>query len=323
MTTNQVPRILFCSLSAKFSLYKEVLRSAQSFCADAIVIGCDSNADCVSAPEVDHFLEIPPLEDLSDLQLLEICRKNKITHILPTRDAELPFWAEKKQWLLENKIKTWVSEKSYIKNCADKLAFHAKWQDSAVTPIPTFNNIDKHSIKQWAVKERFGYGSRNINLNISTKQALELCGNLDQDLIFQPFISGKEFTAETWISQSGKCHSPLLRWRTKVIDGESHQTSIFHHPEWERLLRSVFLHLPGARGHCLAQVIVDRDEKLYLVEINPRLGGASPLALYAGLNSVAWHLMEEGGCASDIPMHSHFPEGMSLTKKAGQVFFNS
>ena len=68
---------------------------------------------------------------------------------------------------------------------------------------------------------------------------------------------------------------------------------------------------------------MDRDEKLYLVEINPRLGGASPLALYAGLNSVAWHLMEEAGCASDIPMHSHFPEGMSLTKKGGQVFFNS
>ena len=106
MTTNQVPRILFCSLSAKFSLYKEVLRSAQAFCADAIVIGCDSNADCVSAPEVDHFLEIPPLEDLSDLQLLEICRKNKITHILPTRDAELPFGRRKNNgyWKIRLKL---------------------------------------------------------------------------------------------------------------------------------------------------------------------------------------------------------------------------
>ena len=99
--------------------------------------------------------------------------------------------------------------------------------DSAVTPIPTFNNIDKHSIKQWAVKERFGYGSRNINLNISTKQALELCGNLDQDLIFQPFISGKEFTAETWISQSGKCHSPLLRWRTRSSMGSHIKQAFF------------------------------------------------------------------------------------------------
>ncbi|MEK9773442.1 MAG: ATP-grasp domain-containing protein, partial [Opitutae bacterium] len=241
----------------------------------------------------------------------------------PTRDAELSFWAKKKKWLLQHKIRAWVSEESYVHHCDDKLDFFTHWQGSSISPIPTFRKIDNHSIERWVAKDRKGSGSRNISLNISSKQAHKLSGDASKDLIFQPFIKGREFTAEAWVSQSGTCHGPLLRWRTKVVNGESHQTVIFHNREWEKAMRSMFLHVPGARGHCLAQVLVDGMDNLHLLEINPRLGGASPLALRAGLNSVAWHLMEETGNDRDIPTNSRFPEGMSLTKQDRDVFFNS
>ena len=43
--------------------------------------------------------------------------------------------------------------------------------------------------------------------------------------------------------------------------------------------------IQGLRGHVMAQVIVDNSDNLHLVEINPRLGGATPYLL-AGLSSI-------------------------------------
>ena len=91
------PRILFCSLSAKYALFKEVERNALKFSSDASVIGCDSDSSCQSASSVEDFVVLPNLKSINDTEVLQVCKKNKITHILPTRDAELEFWAERKK----------------------------------------------------------------------------------------------------------------------------------------------------------------------------------------------------------------------------------
>jgi hypothetical protein len=86
-------------------------------------------------------------------------------------------------------------------------------------------------------------------------------------------------------------------------------------------VRNVFLHRPGLFGHCLAQVLVEKDGTLNLVEINPRLGGASPLALRAGLMSISWHLLEEEKNREVIPQYPKFKDGLFLEKKEGVVSF--
>ena len=316
------PRILFCSLSAKLSLYIEVLRNAQMFSKDAKVIGCDSNVNCDAAKKIEHFIHLPNLNSLTDAQLIEILSDHKITHILPTRDGELSFWAKKKDWLSQHNITTWVSDIRFVECCNDKQLFSMQWADSSITPIRTLCDTSDPSIVRWVVKEKVGSGSSNIALSVDADEARELASESFNQPIFQPFIRGREFTAEAWISKTSECHGPLLRWRNKVVSGESHQTTQFNNSEWESLVSEVFLHTPGAYGHCLAQVIVDDEMKLHLIEINPRLGGASPLALRAGLNSVYWHLMEEAGEINAIPRKPVFSSGLKLTKKNGVAEFS-
>ena len=316
------PRILFCSLSAKYALYKEVERNALKFSSNVSVIGCDSNPNCEAASSVDDFIVLPNLKSINNTKILEVCKKNRITHILPTRDAELAFWAAKKVFLQKHGIQAWVSELPFIKSCDDKLTFFEYWEDSVITPIQTFQVINPNLYERWVIKKRVGSGSQKLWLNLSKDEAISVSSNLNNEFVFQPFIEGREFTAEAWVSNRDTCHGPILRWREKVVDGESHRTTLFQNIEWEELIRKLFLHIPGARGHCLAQVIVDKDDHLHLVEINPRLGGASPLALRAGLNSITWHLLEESGSSKCIPSHPQFPTGMSLTKINGVVTFN-
>jgi len=75
--------------------------------------------------------------------------------------------------------------------------------------------------------------------------------------------------------------------------------------------------IPGLYGHVLAQVIVDPDMGPRMIEINPRLGGASPLALAAGLNSIEWFLLETAGRQAEIPNKPILNKKLRLRKIDG------
>ena len=313
-------RVLFSSLSGKTALLKEVVHDVQSHNPDSIVMGADCNPDCPGASEVEYFINMPRLDKLSDEDLLQFCIENKITHVLPTRDGELNFWATKRDLLANIGVTPWVSGGTFLKSCEDKMDFFQKWKDSAIPAIPTFNKITPSMPNSWVVKERKGSASRKIGVNLSAEKAVQMAAGLI-DPIFQPFIPGKEFSAETWVNHRNQCHGVLLRWREKVVDGESHHSTVFRNSIWEAKLKKVFEHQSGARGHCLAQVLVDASGGLNLIEINPRLGGASPLAFRAGLHSIKWHLMEEDNQIDQVNQSPVFTSGLYLKKEGGRVSF--
>ena len=308
------PRILFPSLSAKIGLYEKVLAQARQFNPNSKVIGTDSDPECFAAKLVEEFRLMPLIDHLSDTQLKKYLEELGITHVLPTRDQELGYWSERAKLLQQCGVKVWISRSNFIKACSDKFQFYKTWKHSAISPIETKLSIEDENSGQWVVKEKYGAGACNIGLDLSVSEA-EKCAYLLKNPIFQPFIRGKEFTAETWVSKQGRCHGIVLRWRNRVVEGESHETTVFTHPKWEQAMQDVFLHVKGAHGHILAQVLVDKEEQLHLVEINPRLGGASPLSLSAGLSSIAWHLMEENDNCSQIPLSPPIRNGMKLIKE--------
>ena len=313
-------RVLFSSLSGKIALFQEVVRDVQLHNPDSIVIGTDCNPDCPGASEVEHFIIMPRLNELSDKDLVQFCIENDITHVLPTRDGELNFWATRRNLLADIGVTPWVSGGNFLKLCEDKMDFFQKWKDSEIPAIPTFNKINPSMANNWVVKERKGSASRKIGLNLSPERAVQMSENLI-DPIFQPFISGKEFSAETWVNHGNQCHGVLLRWRDKVVNGESHHTTVFRNSIWEAKLKKVFEHQSGAYGHCLAQVLVDSRGGLHLIEINPRLGGASPLAFRAGLHSIKWHLLEEDNKFDEAYQQPVFTNGLYLKKQSGKVSF--
>ena len=315
------PRILFSSLSAKLALYREVARDARHFHRDAKVIACDSDPNCSASREVIYFIPFPKIPELPDEKLIEICKLHQISHVLPTRDGELLFWGQRKELLAQHNIQVWVSNEECIELCNDKLSFYQSWKSCSIPAIPTYETLTDNQASRWAVKPRLGSGGKMIKLDLDYQEACNIAASSKGAFIFQPFVTGREFSAEVWISKEGRCYGPLLRWRNKVVEGESHQSTVFRNLEWEERVRNVFLHRPGLYGHCLAQVLVEKDGALNLVEINPRLGGASPLALRAGLTSISWNLLQEAMSPVVIPEYPQFRDGLFLEKKEGVVSF--
>ena len=263
---------------------------------------------------------MPPICELDDKKLLYFLNKHSIGFVIPTRDGELPFWAKHAKYLKENNIGVMISSIDSIEICEDKLEFGKFFKNSEIPAIQTTLNpeVDLIGCKSIIVKERRGSASKSIGLNLELTNAIEHSKHLNEP-IFQPQITGKELSAETWIDQNGNCNGVLLRWRVKVVNGESHETIIFQNQKWSDMLEATFSTLKGLRGHVLAQVIVDNDENLHLVEINPRLGGASPLALKGGLNSIKWSLWESNELFDLIPSTPKIIYGLSLHKQGSQV----
>ena len=308
--------LLFSSLSAKIALFHSVCEQARTVIPDCEIIGVDSDQSCRGAKQIDSFLIMPPIQDLDQESLLQFCRKNNIQFVIPTRDGELLFWAVHQEFLFNNQIGVMISSESAISLCEDKFSFYKYFEKAPIPSISTSFSLDAlpSSCERFVVKERMGSASRSIGLNLSMEE-IEAHVRGIQKPIFQPQINGRELSAETWIDQNGICHGVILRWRTLVINGESHESEIFSNPEWAEKIIQVFTMITGLRGHVLAQVIVDDKERLHLVEINPRLGGASPLSLKAGLNSIKWSLQEFLGDSDQIPKSPILKSGLRLSKK--------
>ena len=111
----------------------------------------------------------------------------------------------------------------------------------------------------------------------------------------------------------------LLRWRKLVVHGESHETEVFKDRILEKKIKTSLELIDGLYGHCLVQLIIPANGKPIVVEINPRIGGATPLALFAGIKSISWFLMESYGMIDEIPTSPTIKYGSKLFKKNGKV----
>jgi carbamoyl-phosphate synthase large subunit len=319
MTRNDhPPTLLLSSLSAKVALYEGVLESAKRYHEQAKLIGADCDPNCPAASKVEAFSPIRALGDMDEGLLLEYCKKLELTHIIPTRDGELDFWASNQAVLAKHGVKVMVSDEDAIRLCQDKLLFAKLMGKSSIPAIPTSETITELAGKRFVVKERTGSASQSIGMNLTVQEAVLHAEKLESP-IFQPMISGSEFSAETWIDSTGNCHGMVLRWRTKVIDGEAHQSEIFENREWVERMRGTFEDINGLSGHVLGQVLVDGERNLHLVEINPRLGGASPLALTAGLSSIEWFLLQSENRGNEIPKFPSISKDLKLKKENGRV----
>lgn len=313
------PILLFSSLGNKVALFRSVQEQAECFSSKARVIGADSNPFCEGRVRVDYFCQTPKTKGWERVDLLTFCKKQKVSHIIPTRDGELVFWARNKESLIEHGIKVMVSSEEAVIRCQDKYKFSKSWpRECPLQTIPSFTGPEEIADQKFVVKERKGSGSNKIGLKLPLVDAKEWATSL-REPIFQPYLQGPEVSAETWINRDGKCHGMLLRWRKVILNGESHETEVFKDHLLEEKIKASIELIEGLYGHCLVQLILPPDEEPAIIEINPRLGGASPLALYAGIKSISWFLLESHGMADQIPTCPAIKYGSKLFKKNGQV----
>ncbi len=296
--------LLISSLGAKVPLVRAVRSALERHNPSIRLWGADKKSDCAGRSLVDGFSAMP---EWTPDALLRYCNDLGIRWIVPTRDGELAFFAAQKERLGQNDIAVMVASEEAIKKCTDKLAFHEALQGFPV--IPT--SLQPLDTARLVVKERFGSGSRGVGVNLLPAAAQAHAAQLAEPL-FQPFIAGRELSADLYIDRWHRPQGIVLRWRDQVVDGESKVTTSFRQPAWEGLILEAAQTL-GITGHALFQAIVDPYNQLHLIEANCRFGGASALAIAAGLDSFYWFLLESAEREWPLPQISSHPKRLIRT----------
>jgi carbamoyl-phosphate synthase large subunit len=293
--------VMVASASKKVPLLLRVKQAAAKLGPDIRVLAADASASALARHFSDCFWIMPYLRDLDAVNLTAGCRERGVTQIIPTRDGELAFFAGHREALEKAGISVMVSAPETVDICLDKLRFASFGMEAGLPVIPAHKNLSANASGPWVVKERYGAGSRSMGVNLTAAEALAHAPKLT-DPIFQPFIGGmQEFSADLYVDRRGSMKGCVVRTRDVVVNGESQVTTTTANPALVNVCQRLVDALPFY-GHIIVQAFVDAFGGVHLIEVNPRFGGASGLAIEAGLDSFYWFLLEsQGADLSDAP----------------------
>jgi carbamoyl-phosphate synthase large subunit len=283
--------ILLSSASSKVGMLRNLRTAASRLPGHYDVIPADADEYATSRFDATNFWHMPRLEELVLDDLIADCHKRDISIIFPSRDGELTFWASNKERLAEANITVVVPSVASVNLCLDKLAFAQFGADFGLPFIPASLTPDGFE-GLLVVKERYGSGSKDIGIGLDLVSAIEYSRRLKAPL-FQPMIKGIEISIDAWCDKSGVPVGVILRTRDRIAHGESQVTSTFSDPEIEKVALNALTALK-LQGHVVMQGILNNNG-LNIIECNPRFGGASSVAIEAGLDSLYWSLSEITG----------------------------
>lgn len=169
-------------------------------------------------------------------------------------------------------------------------------------------------------KSKKGYGSRDqfIVNNLSEYLRLVDSGKDLNDYIQQPFIKGREYTVDCYITRSEVVQGVVTRQRLAVVNGEvSKGVTVRKQPLIDEILH--IIKLGKFEGPVTFQAIEEETTgQFYIIECNPRFGGGAPQSFKAGANYCECLIAECLGL--ELPDCSQWKEGLVMMRCNQEVW---
>lgn len=246
-------------------------------------LDCDPHAAALQAADAAALCPRSDAPEYLDW-LVMWCRRERVSLVVPTRDAELPVLAEAAERFLRAGVRVVVSPPEAVAECLDKRRFAAacaalgcatphEYADPASAQFPVF------------VKPRVGQAGRGT-ARIDSAEVLARRGFDPTSEILQEFVADPEFTIDVFVDWDGRLISAVPRRRVRVVDGES----VVGCTVRDEVLAGAAGRLAqrlGLRAHVTVQAFRGSD-RIRFVEVNPRFGGGAALGFAAGCPTPEW-----------------------------------
>lgn len=283
-------RLLLSSIGSKTPLIYAALTSPMV--ADKLleIWVSDLNPSSVGLLVHGKSFVLPETSDQNLEAIGHILVKNRISHVLPTRDGELEFWARNSGYFNALGVIPLTSGLEAINICHDKMKFAQFLGVHGFPSIQTSENLNEISGDTYVLKERFGAASERIMLDVDASQLTNVIPSF-RNPIFQPYIAGREFSADVWLSKDHAYGFASLRWRSVVQHGESKVTEIFSDPDLSLRILEI-AKVIGLHGISVFQGLQTSDNSVKIIECNSRIGGATSASIYAGIPMIDLLIMD-------------------------------
>lgn len=247
-----------------------------------LVWAADADPLAVTLLVADGKLVLPRLDTPEfEMAIMAACRAHDIRLIIPTRDAELAWFAARRTAFAQVGVTVMVATNETIQLCQDKHAFvqHCEAHGYAVPRV--MSKSESELPFPLFARPRVGSGGRGAG-RIDNVSALERLTPWE-DWLVQVLINQPEYTLDVFADLSGEVLSVVPRQRLRVVAGESVVGVTVLAPTL--IERAVELsNSLGLVGHNTLQCFFDGGEPLW-IEVNPRFGGGAALSFAAGANT--------------------------------------
>ncbi len=168
------------------------------------------------------------------------------------------------------------------------------------------------------LKPRWGSASKGIRV-ISREEEFPSVLNRDEYIIQEYIADGTEYTVDCYVGKNREIISVVPRIREEVVGGEVTRSRVVRDEAVIKVAEKI-LKAGDFRGPVTLQFIKDRKkERLYIIEINPRLGGGVIASISADSGMISFLIKEALG--EEIKRVDDWKAGILMTRYLKEVIF--
>lgn len=262
-----------------------------------------------SLSHADEYILTPQIYDKNYIDfLLNYCKVQNITCIIPLFDIDLPILSQNKALFKEYGINVIVSDLETINICNDKWTTYKFLKQNGIPTPETYLSIndatdaiaDNRLSYPLIVKPRWGMGSIGIckacnetELRFyfsklkrdifNTYLKFESSQDIDQCVIIQEAIEGEEYGLDILNNLQGQYVTTIAKQKIAMRSGETDIAEIVNPLQFidiAQKISSALKHIANVDVDCF----IDTTGKIYVLEMNCRFGGQYPFSHLAGAN---------------------------------------
>jgi carbamoyl-phosphate synthase large subunit len=224
-------------------------------------------------------------------KLLSVVSDENVQIMMPSSGYDIYAYSKLKNQLEKRGARPVVSSRHSLEICRDKLLTYQSLVHKFGHEVLPFTTSDPNKISQFPIiaKPRFGKGSKNV-VKIDNETDLQYVMSKfdDEDMIFQEFLPGEEYSVDVLSNLSEKPLLAVPRLRLQTKAGISTQGKIQRNAELESLCMNIAKSVGIVGPSCIQmkRSTLDRGAgRLFkLIEINARMGGGTIFTTLAGAN---------------------------------------
>lgn len=306
---------------------------------NGIVIATDNLLSAPALIEADIAYKVSDVYDADYIrQLKEIIINHHVKAVISLNDFELPILAKHKAELESLGTKIIVSNEKVIDIAFDKWKTYQYLKENNVNTPATFKSLNeaKKAIEMGelkfpvVIKPRLGSGSKGI-LYPETIEELELAYRLleinlersshkkdssqaiEIDILIQEKLDGKEYGLDIINNFEGEYFATFTKEKIYMRAGETDKARSIIHEDFNVLGKQIGILLKHI-GSIDVDVIL-QNNKLYIIEINPRFGGGYPFSHEAGADIASVYIdWLKGFNNTQVMKHINYIENITFSK---------
>lgn len=303
------------------------------------IIAADEQLLAPAMIDADIAIKLPSIYASNYIQeIINIVKNNAITAIISLNDLELPILSKNKNIIEQHGVKVIVSNSEVISIGFDKWKTYNFIKDLGLNTPKTYINLDNaiEDIENGTLnfplvlKPRWGSGSIGVDFPESIKE-LKLSYKLQKlklkktilnkankedyknNILIQEKLNGKEYGMDIVNDFNGNYFGAFVKEKLAMRSGETDKAKSIIDERFNKLAKKISQNLKHI-GNIDSDVFVVNN-KLYLLEINPRFGGGYPFSHEAGINLAAIYIeWLKGKTNEDLTKFNNYKENIIFSK---------